>query len=107
MDAMRALLLTPAIHKKFESANGEAAIASLKVLLNLHHDPHPWNDLWRAIAAEHLFRDAWWDDRNLLPLLDRVELPVYLGCDWQNATTTAKTVALICGPRLSSPAPGG
>ena len=60
-------------------ANGEAAIAGLKVLLKLHHDPHPWDDLWRAIAAEHPFRDAWWEDRNLLPLLDRVEVPVYLG----------------------------
>jgi predicted acyl esterase len=84
VDAMRALLLTPAIHKKFEMANGEAAIAGLKVLLNLHHDPHPWDDLWRAIAAEHPLRDAWWEDRNLLPLLDRIEIPVYIGCDWQN-----------------------
>ena len=84
MDAMRALLLSPGIHKKFEMANGEAAIAGLKVLLKLHHDPHPWDDLWRSIAAEHPFRDDWWEDRNLLPLLDRVEVPVYLGCDWQN-----------------------
>jgi putative CocE/NonD family hydrolase len=84
MDAMRALLLTPSIHKKFEMANGEAAIAGLKVLLNLHHDPHPWDDLWRAIAVEHPFRDAWWEDRNLLPLLDRIEIPVYIGCDWRN-----------------------
>jgi hypothetical protein len=84
MDAMRALLLTPTIHKKFETANGEAAIVGLKVLLNLHHDPHPWDDLWRAIAAGHPFRDAWWEERNLLPLLERVEVPVYLGCDWQN-----------------------
>ncbi len=84
MDAMRALLLSPGIHKKFEMANGEAAIAGLKVLVKLHHDPHPWDDLWRAIAAEHPFRDDWWEDRNLLPLLDRVEVPVYLGCDWQN-----------------------
>jgi predicted acyl esterase len=84
VDAMRALLLTPSIHKKFEMANGEAAIAGLKVLLKLHHDPHPWDDLWRAIAAEHPFHDTWWEDRNLLPLLERVEVPVYLGCDWQN-----------------------
>jgi len=84
LDAMRALLLTPAIHKKFETANGEAAIAGLKALLNLHHDPHPWDDLWRAIAAEHPYRDAWWEDRNLLPLLDQIEIPVYIGCDWQN-----------------------
>jgi uncharacterized protein len=84
LDAVRGLLLTPGVHKKFEMANGEAAIAGLKVLLKLHHDPHPWDDLWRAIAAEHPFRDAWWEDRNLLPLLDRVDVPVYLGCDWQN-----------------------
>jgi len=84
LDAVRGLLLSPGIHKRFEMANGEAAIAGLKVLLQLHHDPHPWDDLWRAIAAEHPFRDAWWQDRNLLPLLDRVEVPVYLGCDWQN-----------------------
>jgi uncharacterized protein len=84
VSAMRTVLSTPGIHKKFETANGEAAIASIKVLLKLHHDPHPWDDLWRAVAAEHPFRDAWWDDRNLLPLLDRVEVPVYLGCDWQN-----------------------
>jgi predicted acyl esterase len=84
LQAARALLLTPGIHKKFEHANGEAAIAGLKLLLKLHHDPHPWDDLWRAIAAEHPFRDDWWEDRNLLPLLDRVEVPVYIGCDWQN-----------------------
>jgi predicted acyl esterase len=64
--------------------NGEAAIAGLKAVLKMHHDPHPWDELWNAIAVEHPFRDDWWDDRNILPLLDRVEVPVYLGCDWQN-----------------------
>jgi len=39
--AVREILLSPGIHKKFEMANGEAAIAGLKVLLNLHHAPHP------------------------------------------------------------------
>ena len=84
LKAVRKILGTPVIHKKFEHMNGEAAMAGLKVLLKLHHDPHPWDDLWRAIVAEHPFRDAWWDDRNLLPLLDQIEIPVYLGCDWQN-----------------------
>lgn len=84
IDAARALLLTPFVHKKFERANGEAAIAGLKVLLKLHHKPHPWDDLWRSIAAEHPLRDEWWQERNILPLLDRVEVPVYIGCDWQN-----------------------
>jgi hypothetical protein len=51
---VRELLLTPGIHKKFEAANGEAAIAGLRVLLKLHHAPHPWDDLRRAIAVELL-----------------------------------------------------
>ena len=41
-----AYLASSTIHKKFEMANGEAAIAGLKVLLKLHHDPHPWDDFW-------------------------------------------------------------
>jgi predicted acyl esterase len=84
LDAVRAVLHAPAIHRKFATFNGEAAMTGIKMLLKLHHDPHPWDDLWRAIVVEHPLRDAWWDDRNILPLLDRVEVPVYLGCDWQN-----------------------
>jgi uncharacterized protein len=84
LEAIRALLLTPSIHKRFETMNGEAAIAGLKTLLKLEHPAHPWDDLWRSVAVEHPFRDAWWEERNLLPLLERVDIPVYLGCDWQN-----------------------
>jgi predicted acyl esterase len=84
LDAVRHVLLMPAIHKRFENFNGEAAIAQLKILLKLHHAPHPWDDLWRAIVAEHPIHDAWWEDRNVLPLLERIEIPVYLGCDWHN-----------------------
>lgn len=81
---LRTILNTPAIHKKFATANGEAAIVGLKLLLKLHHEPHPWDDLWLATAVEHPFRDEWWEERNMMPLLENVKIPVYLGCDWQN-----------------------
>src|SRR6195952_2992935 len=84
LKAVGKLLHLPAIHKKFEHLNGEEAMTGLKALLKLHHDPHPWDDLWRAIVAEHPLRDAWWEDRNLMPLLDKINVPVYLGCDWEN-----------------------
>ncbi|WP_276068006.1 CocE/NonD family hydrolase C-terminal non-catalytic domain-containing protein, partial [Mycolicibacterium gadium] len=48
------------------------------------HDPHPWDELWLDAAVKHPTRDAWWDERNLLPLLEKVDIPAYLGCDWQN-----------------------
>jgi len=83
-DVARTILKSPLIHKRFATTNGEAAIAALKGLLKLHHPPHPWDDLWRACVVEHQARDAWWDERNLVPLLERVNVPVYLGCDWDN-----------------------
>lgn len=84
LDAVRTMLHVPAIHRKFGTMNGEAAVTALKMLMKLHHDPHPWDDFWRTIAVERPLRDAWWDERNLMPLLHQVEVPVYLGCDWQN-----------------------
>jgi predicted acyl esterase len=84
VDAARDILRTPELHKKFATMNGESSVTLLRAALKLHHDPHPWDDLWRAMAVEHPLRDDWWDERNLMPLLDRVEVPTYLGCDWQN-----------------------
>jgi predicted acyl esterase len=84
IDAVRTVLNVPAIHRKFGTMNGEAAVTALKMLMKLHHDPRPWDDFWRTIAVERPLRDFWWEERNLMPLLHQVEVPVYLGCDWQN-----------------------
>jgi hypothetical protein len=84
VDAVRHVLQTPRIHAKFADMNGEASITAMKTLLRLHHDPHPWDDLWREAVVAHPLRDEWWDERNLIPLLPRVTVPAYLGCDWQN-----------------------
>ena len=84
VEAVRQVLLVPSIHKKFATMNGEAAMTGLKLLLKLHHDPHPWDDLWYAACVEHPAHDAWWDERNIVPMLEAIEIPVYLGCDWQN-----------------------
>lgn len=84
VDAARHVLSTPELHAKFGRMNGEAAVVMLKRLMRLHHDPHPWDDLWRDAVVAHPLRDAWWENRNLIPLLSRVNIPVYLGCDWEN-----------------------
>jgi hypothetical protein len=84
LEAVSEVILTPGIHKRFDRMNGEAAMTGIKLLLKLHHPAHPWDDLWRSMAVEHPTRDAWWNDRNLRPLLHKVKVPVYLGCDWDN-----------------------
>ncbi|MBI3213108.1 MAG: CocE/NonD family hydrolase [Mycobacterium sp.] len=80
----RHVLNTPALHRKFGTMNGEASITMLRELLKLPHHPHPWDDMWLDIVAKHPTRDAWWDERDLTPLLGDIDIPVYLGCDWEN-----------------------
>ncbi|MBI5337045.1 MAG: CocE/NonD family hydrolase [Mycolicibacterium rufum] len=82
--AARRILNTPRVHRKFATMNGEAAVTMMRQLLKLPHDPHPWDDLWLDTMVKHPLRDAWWEERNLLPLLSEVDIPVYLGCDWEN-----------------------
>ncbi|OBF56323.1 peptidase S15 [Mycobacterium sp. 852002-50816_SCH5313054-b] len=80
----RRVLKSPRVHKKFETANGEAAVTMLRQVLRLPHNPHPWDELWQEAVVKHPTRDAWWEERNLLPLLKEIDIPVYLGCDWEN-----------------------
>jgi len=80
----RKVLHAPPLHRKFATMNGEASLVVMRQLLKLPHDPHPWDQLWLNAAVKHPLRDEWWDERDLTPLLDRIDIPVYLGCDWEN-----------------------
>jgi uncharacterized protein len=105
VNAARHVLNMPVLHKKFATMNGEASIGIMKAALKLHHDPHPWDDLWRSAAVEHPVRDDWWEERNLVPLLDKVTVPVYLGCDWENVplhlpSTFPTLAALTSSPNV-------
>ena len=82
--AVRHILNRPAIHARLAHMNGEAAVGGLKAVMRMHYDPTPWDDLFQQIAFEHQSRDQFWDDRTVLPGLADVDIPVYLGCDWQN-----------------------
>jgi predicted acyl esterase len=80
----RKVLHLPPLHRKFGTMNGEAAVTMMHQLLKLPHDPHPWDDLWLDVFVDHPVRDQWWDERDVRPLLKNVDIPVYLGCDWEN-----------------------
>ncbi len=82
--AVRHVLNQPTIHARLAHMNGEAAMTGLKKVMRLHYDPVPWDELFQQIAVEHQARDQFWDDRTVLPGLAEVDIPVYLGCDWQN-----------------------
>ena len=80
----RKVLNLPPLHRKFGTMNGEAAVTMMHQLLKLPHDPHPWDQLWLDVFVNHSVRDEWWDERDLTDKLKDIDIPVYLGCDWEN-----------------------
>ncbi len=84
VELARKVLHAPPLHRKFGTMNGEAAVTTLRQLLKLPHEPHPWDDLWLDVVVKHPIRDAWWDERDLTPELSTIDVPTYLGCDWEN-----------------------
>ncbi|HTX59460.1 MAG TPA: CocE/NonD family hydrolase [Verrucomicrobiae bacterium] len=83
--AVESALRQPKIHAKFEHFNGEAAMTLMKPLLRLGGNmPHPFDRLVEAGSIAHQVKDAFWQARDMMPLLDRVTCPTYLASDWQN-----------------------
>jgi putative CocE/NonD family hydrolase len=83
-NAARRVLSEPRVHERVGHINGESAKSVLKLIMKAPYDSHPWDDLWRAVAVDHQTRDAFWDQRNALVDLETVDIPVYIGCDWDN-----------------------
>lgn len=84
IDLAREVLAIPAIHARMQHVNGESVVAVLKHVIHAHYPQHPFGDLWQAMAVNHPVRDAFWDDRSTRPMLGSIDIPVYLGADWDN-----------------------
>jgi hypothetical protein len=118
IDIARHILNLPSIHKRLQHLNGEAIVSILMALkgtmIRAHYKEEPYGRLWREMAVEHPTHDAFWHERDLRARLGVVNLPVYLGCDWDNAPlhlpcTFGAWKALKHNPnvRMSLLAPGG
>ena len=103
VDAARTVLHTPAAapqvrHDERRGVGDRAARGAA----SCHHDPHPWDDLWLDVAVEHPLRDA---------VVGRaqphcrcstdVDIPVYLGCDWQNVPLHLPSTFIGAGSALT------
>jgi len=84
IDLARDILSIPAIHTRLQHLNGEAIVSVLKDVIHAHYPEQPFGELWRAIAVEHPTNDSFWKDRSTRSSLGSVEIPVYLGADWDN-----------------------
>jgi putative CocE/NonD family hydrolase len=72
------------VHAKLANVNGEAAVTMLKSVLRSHYPEEPFGRIWQQACVEHPTYDAFWADRDCAAALADVDIPVYLGCDWDN-----------------------
>ncbi len=114
IDLVRDVLGIPAIHARMQNINGEAIVTVLKHVIHAHYPEHPYGEIWRAAAVEHPTHDSFWDARDTRPLLGSLEIPVYLGADWDNVplhlpSTFSAWAALRHNPnvRMAMLPPGG
>lgn len=54
-------------------------------VIRSHPEDEPYLRLWQQAAVEHPTYDEFWAERDARPGLADVTIPVYLGCDWDNA----------------------
>jgi predicted acyl esterase len=78
------LLKSKLVHEKMAQLNGEAIMGVIGTVIKGKYNPHPWDDLYYAMMLEHQIYDEFWKERSLSPLLDQIDIPTYLGCDWEN-----------------------
>jgi len=85
LNTVRHVLAVPAVHARMQNLNGEAIVTVLENVIHAHCPEVPFGQLWHAAAIEHPTHDDFWDARDSRPGLAEVDIPVYLGCDWENA----------------------
>jgi putative CocE/NonD family hydrolase len=72
------------VHSRLAHVNGEAAVTMLKTVLRSRYPDEPFGRIWQQACVEHPTYDAFWADRDCAAALADVDIPVYLGCDWDN-----------------------
>jgi putative CocE/NonD family hydrolase len=72
------------VHERLAHVNGEAITGILKNVIRTKVPDEPFARLWQETAVEHPTYDDFWADRDSLAALAHVDIPVYLGCDWDN-----------------------
>ncbi len=80
---LNTILRQPAIHQKFARAPQDT-LKVFDIALVLDYDAHPWEALFRQFAVEHQLYDDFWEQRNLSTHIGSIDIPMYLGADWEN-----------------------
>jgi putative CocE/NonD family hydrolase len=79
------LLRSPALHRRLAAPHKDT-LKVFEIALRFPYDSHPWDDLIAQVAVEHPLCDDFWKYRDLSERIGEIDIPVYLGADWENVS---------------------
>ncbi|HLI21863.1 MAG TPA: CocE/NonD family hydrolase [Stellaceae bacterium] len=84
------LIRLPALHRRLAKPHANP-VATLGRALRFPYPPHPWDDIYFAVAEEHQLYDDFWRVRDMTDRLSEIRIPIYLGADWDNVSVHLQT----------------
>lgn len=90
------ILLSPRVHARLAAPHKDT-LKVFEMALRFAYDTHPWDDIFTEIGVEHQLFDAYWQARDLSHRIGEIEIPMYLGADWENVCMHLDTPFAIMG----------
>jgi uncharacterized protein len=84
------ILQRPGIHRRLARPLGDQLSAFNRALF-FDYDSHPWDDIFTEIAIDHQLNGAYWQTRTITHRLNEIDIPLYLGADWDNVAVHLNT----------------
>jgi putative CocE/NonD family hydrolase len=77
------ILLSPRVHARLAAPHKDT-LKVFDMALKFAYDTHPWDDIFADVGVLHQFYDEYWQFRDMSRRMGDIEIPMYLGADWEN-----------------------
>ncbi len=77
------ILLSPRVHARLAAPHKDT-LKVFDMALKFAYDTHPWDDIFADVGVLHQFCDEYWEFRDMSRRMGEIEIPMYLGADWEN-----------------------
>lgn len=97
------ILRSPRVHAKLAAPHKDT-LKVFELALRFAYDAHPWDEIFADVAVEHQFYDAFWAFRDMTHRIGEIDIPMYIGADWENVCMHLDTpFAIFDGIDKSAP----
>jgi uncharacterized protein len=77
------ILMSPRVHARLAAPHKDT-LKVFEMALRFAYDSQPWDDIFRQVGVEHQLYDDYWKYRDMSRRVGEIEIPMYLGADWEN-----------------------